>query len=216
MPDTASFPDFKIPPDKLRWSCDPDSLPFQSTDELKPLQGLLGQERAQKALTLGTEMSGPGYNIFVCGLTGTGRLTAVRQILEARQQQGKVAPDLCYVSRFRHADQPRLLRLPPGQGRRLQQAMEETLSDLKRDIPRALASEEVQQRIRARFQAARRREEQLIKQIESQLDLDFGLLWTHTHAGHEPELAPRLDGELVPLMELDARLEAGELPLESY
>jgi predicted ATP-dependent protease len=216
MPDTASFPDFKIPPDKLRWSCDPGSLPFQSTDELKPLRGLLGQERAQKALTLGTEMSGPGYNIFVCGLTGTGRLTAVRQILEARQQQGKVAPDLCYVSRFRHADQPRLLRLPPGQGRRLQQAMEEALSDLKRDIPRALASEEVQQRIRARFQAARRREEQLLKQIESQLEPDFGLLWTHTHAGHEPELAPRLDGELVPLMELDARLEAGELPLEGY
>jgi predicted ATP-dependent protease len=216
MPDTASFPDFKIPPDKLRWSCDPDSLPFQSTDELEPLQGLLGQERAQKALTLGTEMSGPGYNIFVCGLTGTGRLTAVRQILEARQQQGKVAPDLCYVSRFRHAEQPRLLRLPPGQGRRLQQAMEEALSDLKRDIPRVLASEEVQQRIRARFQAARRREEQLLKQIESQLEPDFGLLWAHTHAGHEPELAPRLDGELVPLMELDARLEAGALPLEGY
>ena len=216
MPDAASFPDFKVPPDKLRWSCDPDSLPFQSTDELKPLQGLLGQERAQKALTLGTEMTGPGYNIFVCGLTGTGRLTAVRQILEARQHQGKVAPDLCYVSRFRHADQPRLLCLPPGQGRRLQQTMEEMLSDLKRDIPKALASEDVQQRIRARFQAAKRREEQLIKQIESQLEPDFGLLWTHTHAGHEPELAPRLEGEPVPLMELDARLEAGELPLERY
>ncbi|MDH3598099.1 MAG: AAA family ATPase, partial [Candidatus Tectomicrobia bacterium] len=216
MPDAASFPDFKVPPDKLRWSCDPDSLPFQSTDELKPLQGLLGQERAQKALTLGTEMTGPGYNIFVCGLTGTGRLTAVRQILEARQQQGKVALDLCYVSRFRQAEQPRLLRLPPGQGRRLKQAMEEALSDLKRDIPRALANEEVQQRIRARFQAARRREEQLIKQVESQLEPDFGLLWTHTHAGHEPELAPRLEGELAPLMELDARLEAGELPLERY
>ena len=216
MPDAAPFSDFIIPTDKLRWSCDPDSLPFQSTDELKPLQGLLGQERAQKALILGTEMMAPGYNIFVCGLTGTGRLTAVRQILEARQQQGQVAPDLCYVSRFRHAEQPRLLRLPPGQGRRLQQAMEEALNDLKRDIPRALASEEIQQRIRARFQAAKQREEQLMKQIESQLEPDFGLLWTHTHAGHEPELAPCLEGEPVPLVELDARLEAGELPLERY
>ena len=53
----------EIPLDKLRWRCSPEHLGFHSTDELAPLQGIIGQERAQKALMLGLEMATAGYNI---------------------------------------------------------------------------------------------------------------------------------------------------------
>ena len=216
MPDSVAFSDQKVPLDKLRWRCDPDTLSFDTTDELKPLQGLIGQERAQKALILGTEMRAAGYNIFVCGLTGTGRLTAVQQILSARQEHGEPAVDLCYVSRFEDAERPRLLRLAPGQGQAMKQAMEEALRDLKRDIPKALADEALRQQIKTRFQEAKQREEELIQQLESQVAPDFGLLWPPTESGPEPELAPMLNEELVPLIDLDTRLEAGELSVVEY
>ena len=76
----------EVPIEKLRWRCEPGSLHFETTNDLTPLEGLLGQERAQKALTLGVEIARPGYNVYVCGASGTGRMTAVQQILEMQRK----------------------------------------------------------------------------------------------------------------------------------
>jgi lon-related putative ATP-dependent protease len=211
-----AFTALEVPIEKLRWRCDPSSLPFETTDDLTPLEGMLGQERAQKALTLGVEIAKSGYNIYVCGMAGTGRMTAVQQILEARRKEGTPAPDLCYVSRFQQPERPRLLILPTGQGRALKQAMEEVLKDLKREVPRVLTSQDLRQRTKARMQEAQRREARLCEQLEMQLMPDFGLFWHQADVGPEPELAPLLDGQLVPLAELDQRLEAGTLTVERY
>ncbi len=214
MSDAFTVPE--VPLEKLRWRCDPKSLPFETTDDLTPLEGILGQERAQKALTLGVEIARSGYNIYVCGVAGTGRMTAVQQILEARQKEGTPAPDLCYVSRFQQPEHPRLLILPTGQGRALKQAMEEVLKDLKREVPRVLTSEGLRQRTKARMQEAQRREARLCEQLEAQLVPDFGLFWHQTDAGPEPELAPLINGQLISLPEFDQRLEAGTLSVEQY
>ena len=214
MSDAVTVPE--VPIEKLRWRCVPSALPFETTDDLTPLEGMLGQERAQKALTLGVEIAKAGYNIYVCGVAGTGRMTAVQQILETRRKVGPAAPDLCYVFRFRQPERPRLLILPTGQGRALKQAMEAVLKDLKREVPRVLTSQGLRQRTKARMQEAQRREARLCEQLEAQLMPDFGLLWHQADAGPEPELAPLVDGQLMPLSELDQRLEAGTLTVEQY
>jgi ATP-dependent Lon protease len=210
------FTAFEVPIEKLRWRCDPSSLPFETTDDLTPLEGMLGQERAQKALALGVEIAKSGYNIYVCGMAGTGRLTSVQQVLEARRKEGVPAPDLCYVSRFQQPEHPRLLILPPGQGRALKQAMEDVLKALKREVPRILTSQDLRQRTKARMQEAQRREARLCEQIEARLTPDFGLFWHQADAGPEPELAPLLDGQLIPLADLDQRLETGTLTVDRY
>jgi predicted ATP-dependent protease len=214
MPDAMSFPE--VPLQKLRWRCDSESLPFETTDELTPLAEIIGQERAQRALTLGVELVKPGYNIYVCGMTGTGKLTAVQRVLAARQNNGTKPPDLCYVFHFQYPDRPRLLTVPAGQGRALKKAMEGLLSDLKHEIPRALASVSFRQRKKARLRQAQRREEKLIKRFENKLAPHFGLLWRDTDASLEPELAPFIDGELTPFSELDTRLEAGTFSPAQY
>ena len=53
----------EVPPEKLRWQCDPSSLGFKTTDELKSTECIIGQERALKAIKLGLEVKSPGYNI---------------------------------------------------------------------------------------------------------------------------------------------------------
>ncbi|HEY7493301.1 MAG TPA: AAA family ATPase [Candidatus Tectomicrobia bacterium] len=206
----------EVPVSKLRWQCDPESLGFHTTDEIPPLEGIIGQERAQKALNLGVEIVRAGYNIYVSGTTGTGKLTAVQQLLAARQNHGTPPPDLCYVFHFKNPERPRLLRLPAGQGKVLKKAMEGLLTDLKREIPRVLTSESFQQRKKACLQQAQRREQHLIKQFEVRLAPHFGLLWRDADLSVAPELAPLLDGKLTPLAELEERLEAGRLPMEQY
>ena len=42
----------KLKPEELRWKCDPNIFEFASTGDIEPIEGILGQERALKALRL--------------------------------------------------------------------------------------------------------------------------------------------------------------------
>ena len=62
-----------LPADGLRWRCDAAELDFETTNDVKPLVGVVGQDDAVEALRFGLETDAPGQNIFVRGLSGTGR-----------------------------------------------------------------------------------------------------------------------------------------------
>ena len=57
----------------LRKECDPSSLAFANTSELEPLEDIIGQERAVRAMEFGLKIDTRGYNIFMSGMTGTGK-----------------------------------------------------------------------------------------------------------------------------------------------
>lgn len=62
---------------QLRWTCDPDSLEFETTADVPPLVGMSGQGRAASAINLGLHMETDGYNLFGVGAPGTGKHTTV-------------------------------------------------------------------------------------------------------------------------------------------
>ena len=72
----------ELKPNELRWKCDPNVFEFTSTSDIEPLKGILGQKRALKALRLGVELKAPGYNIYIAGLSGSGKATTVKEILK--------------------------------------------------------------------------------------------------------------------------------------
>lgn len=219
MPDRSqsdALPPPRVPVEKLRWHCDPESLGCRTTDEVAPLDGIIGQERAAKALRLGVEIAKSGYNIYVCGMHGTGKLTAVRRVLAAVCRGGQAPPDLCYVCNFQNPERPRLLRLPAGQGRRLRKAMEGLIADLKRDIPPALADASVQERKRVRLRQAQQRERRLLQQHQGHLPPQFGFLWHDADGSLLPEIAPIIAGKLTPLPELEELRETGRLTVGEY
>jgi predicted ATP-dependent protease len=205
-----------VPLHKLRWHCDPASLGFRTTDDLVPLEGIIGQERAQRALALGVDIPRVGYNIYVCGMMGTGKLTAIQRLLATRKGNGTLPPDLCYVFHFANPERPRLLTLPAGQGKILKKALEGLIADLKRDIPRVLSGENFQQRKKGHIQQAQRREQRLFQQFETRVVPQFGLLWHEADLAVAPALAPMIDGKLVAFSDLEERLEAGHFPAEEY
>ena len=105
-----------LPADRLRWRCDAEALPFQSTSDVEPVSGVRFQDSAVDALRFGLEIMAPGQNVFVRGLPGTGRLTMVRQLLEDIRPACPLAPDRCYVHNFSQPDRPRLITVPRGKG----------------------------------------------------------------------------------------------------
>ena len=68
--------------DQVRQRCDPALFHCNSTEELKPVEGIIGQDRALSALRFGLNIPKPGFNIFVSGAAGTGRTTAIKSFLE--------------------------------------------------------------------------------------------------------------------------------------
>ena len=136
----------ELSPDRLRRVCDLEELHFESTDDLEEIEGLLGQPRAVAAVEFGIGIEREGYNIFAYGPDGTGKHSAVRQILEERAAERPVPPDLCYVHNFAESHRPRLLSLPAGRGRQLRKAMENLVVELQGVLRAALESEEYQTR----------------------------------------------------------------------
>jgi len=132
----------EVPVESLRRVCDPQALDFHTTEVVEPLVGILGQERAVRSLRFGLGIKEQGFHVYVAGLPGTGRRTAVRGFLEELAKQQPVPPDWCYVYNFRDPYRPRALRLPAGKGQELQKDMKSLIEEANRDIPRAFESEE--------------------------------------------------------------------------
>ncbi|MGD9077614.1 MAG: AAA family ATPase, partial [Desulfobacteraceae bacterium] len=105
-------PDKEVALEKLRWRIDPATLPFETTEDLKPLKEIIGQERGVEAFRFGMGITKPGYNVFVTGAPGSGRTATVRKLLEElSKKEGEAPNDLCYVNNFKNSEAPILLRL---------------------------------------------------------------------------------------------------------
>jgi|Deesub1362A_J573_1020465.scaffolds.fasta_scaffold02029_5 lon-related putative ATP-dependent protease len=126
----------------LRRACDPKGLGFSTTDELPKLAEVIGQPRAFRAMQLGTEVAGPGYNIFVLGLPGSGKTTLIREYLQRKAAKEPVSDDWCYVNNFENPHEPIAIRLPAGKGIELRKDMEALLGRCRQEIMRAFGSKE--------------------------------------------------------------------------
>ena len=137
----------KLPVEKLRWTCHPDSLGVESTADAQQLgEKVISQERAVSALRFGMKMTGTDYNVFVAGENQTGLTFLTRSFLEDGAKLEPAPPDWCYIHNFRSPDTPKAINLPQGQGQELAKDMEELLDHLRSEIPEAFESEDYRRR----------------------------------------------------------------------
>ncbi len=142
-----------VPLEKLRAVCDAAALPFECTADVAPLTDFIGQDRAVRALQFGLGLQRPGYNIFVTGMTGTGRATAIldyikRQVEQRKEAGNHVVNDWCYVYNFDDPDRPNAIPLPPGVGRHLRDELEVLLTAIRSNLSRIFTSEEYERQRR--------------------------------------------------------------------
>ncbi len=124
--------------DELIWSCDITECNLKSSSEIEPTEGIIGQERALKALKLGVDLRSLGYNVFITGLSGTGKFTTIKQTLEKISPNDAKLLDYAYVNNFEDEDHPILLVLPSGEGSKFKKAMASAIKFLQENIPQAL------------------------------------------------------------------------------
>src|SRR6266446_429646 len=201
-----------LPPEKLRWRCDPATIPFETTADAELVTDLVGQERAFRALKLGVELSAPGYNIFVCGLAGTSRGGTITHVIGQIHPAAKSSLDRCYVNNFKSPDRPRLLTLPRGQANNFKKDMQAGIDFLRRRIPQVFEGEPFQRqkgRIVERFTV---REKDLMDDFTRRIARDqFALGHMQVGAVALPEIFPVLEGQMVPIEDIPKLVHEGKL-----
>lgn len=132
----------KLASHELRIQLDPAKIAELPGAESEAPETIIGQERALNALKLGLGLRNPDFNVYVSGIPGTGRRTAVMGFLDKEAKNKPVPDDLCYVNNFKDPYKPKCLRLPPGRGDELKADMKNLIEGAKREIAKVFESEE--------------------------------------------------------------------------
>ncbi len=132
----------ELPADRLYHRCDPASIPVESSQSSGRLKAIIGQERAVKAMKFGLGIQSKGFNLYVSGLPGTGRSTAIKQFLEEIAATQPTPPDWCYVNNFADPTRPNAILLPPGRAIEFQKDMENLVREAVREIRSAFESDQ--------------------------------------------------------------------------
>jgi len=112
---------------QLRRICAPTEMDFITTAEVAQLEGIIGQERATRAIEFGIEIAAEGYNIFAMGPSGAGKSSTILRYLQQRAAELPTPQDWAYVRNPGDAYRPRALALPPGKGQGAAQGLRDVL-----------------------------------------------------------------------------------------
>jgi len=204
-----------IPPEKLRWSCTADMLRVADTADDTSSRGIIGQDRALQAIQVGLEMKHYGYNIFVTGFPGTGRMTAIQRMLHEFEGRKIPLTDKVYVHNFRNPDAPVMLMFAAGQGMAFKREMASFLDDLQKSIPAVFESRRYIEQRKGMLEHFQDRQRTVLKDFEKKVKgKGFEVVQVQGGPTNRPEIAPVIDGTPVGLDQLQAKVDAGELPAD--
>jgi lon-related putative ATP-dependent protease len=186
-------------------------LPAESTAKIEPSQGIIGQARAVRALEFGLSVPSLGFNVFVTGLTGTGRMTAIELHLRPLAGDGEPPDDLLFVFNFARPEQPRLLRLAAGRGVVLRDRLDRLLRDISKALPSMFEGEEFQQRLELALEDLKTKQQELIKGFERKVRAaGFTLVQVQVGSVTRPEILPLVEERPVTLEKLQSLAEEGK------
>ena len=180
-----SIEDLEVPAHLLNNRCDPDTLSFTTTEEVPPLGDMIGQERALSALELALNIQDRGFNLFISGLPGTGRNTALRFIVEQVASRRPPPFHWGYVHNFQDLSQPVPISLPCGWVKILAGDMDELVSSVRRASLRVFEGQEYAKRTGEALRGLEAKRQAMAASIEMMArEAEFALV--STPAGFSP------------------------------
>jgi len=151
-------------------TCNFSSLDFETTDDLKELKEIAGQDRALEALRFGVGIRHEGYNIFVMGPSGMGKSSTTREYLEQQAADNNPPDDWCYVNNFDQPQKPKVLRLPAGDGKVFRDDINELVEDLLSVMPSTFESDQYRIRNEEIESDVEERREQALKELSQEAE----------------------------------------------
>lgn len=207
----------QVPLEKLRWTLDPQTLPFETTADLEPGKDIIGQERGVEAFRFGMGMNRKGYNIFVTGPQGCGKQATVKRLLKELSRNDSPPDDICYVNNFKSSEAPILLRFKAGRGSRFKKEIHEFLEGIKREVPQLFESQEYITRKNEIMEAHEKQTREFFQDVEERVK-DSGLVIVNMQMGsfQRPDVVPLVDGAPMRMIQLEEKVKKGRFPQEEF
>ncbi len=141
-------------------------------------------------------MDHDGYNIFVAGLTGTGKTSMIKtyvdRLIASREiRQGFHPHDWAYVYNFTDPDRPQAISMPQGACKEFRNRIFNLLNRLKEDLARAFSSDQYKNSHKKVIEDSQTERQQILQEIGDDTRKQ-GFLLEMTQMG--PVLVPLIDG----------------------
>ena len=154
--------------DELYRCCDPKLFSFNTTDDLPALSETIGQERALRSIDFGLNLAETGFNIYMLGENGTGKMTTIKSLLSKKAAEEQVPVDWCYVYNFKEPDIPLALSMQSGAAVTFHKDMEELIKILKVEIPKIFESKEYEKQKNKVLEGFQARQKELFSKLEEE------------------------------------------------
>ncbi|MFH1197239.1 MAG: ATP-binding protein [bacterium] len=198
--------------EELKWKCDPEIFEVETSDSLEPVEGIIGQQRALKALNLGVDLKSPGYNIFITGLSGTGKATTIKRMLENISPKCPQLSDYLYVNNFKDPDQPTLIVLKAGQGAKFKNDISKTIKFIQEKIPIVLESDPFTSQKKKLLTDFGTSQQKVLDDFEDRLRTD-GFTLGQVKVGElvRPEILIVIEDQAIFIQNLDEAVKSGKI-----
>ncbi len=120
----------------------PTAINWKQIREEHLLRPLIGQERALEAFEFGIGNKSGGFNIYVSGYPGSGKLRAVNHFLEEKAKFETSPGDWCYVNNFKDPYYPKKLSLPQGGAEIFKNEISKLIEEVQNALIKAFESKE--------------------------------------------------------------------------
>ncbi len=202
----------EIPIKQLRWRCNPKSLGMKTTNSVQASKDIIGQHRALTALDLGLKIQHGGFNVFVTGFSGTGRTTTIKRMLREFEQRKADLYDHCFVHNFKKSDEPIAIRLKAGEGKLLQEKMNDFVKELKKSVPALFESRRFQEERKRTMEHFQDRQRSVLKEFEKKVRLrGFEVVQVQSGESMHLDIVPLVDGMPVGFEEIETHIREGKI-----
>lgn len=203
----------ELPAECLRWTCDPAVIPFKTTKEANPLDGVIGQKRATEALALGLELRAPGYNVYACGQAGTGKLSTVRRLLNKMPKSKEKPKDILFLNNFKNPREPIAVKLPAGKGGQFKKDMHRLVVELREAIPNLFDHKEFKAKRDTMVEGFRDEQKTLFRNLEAEIGKRrFAMVQVQMGTFVRPAILPVIENQPVPFEQLEQMAANGNFP----
>ncbi|HUW69597.1 MAG TPA: ATP-binding protein [bacterium] len=208
-----------------RFKLQKDSLDYAiPTQDIERLSGgawgdsIIGQPRALEALAIGTAIRSKGYNIFVTGVPGTGRRTAVMKALSTCHPRRLDLLDYAYVYGFKTPLAPRALYFKAGEAVTFKKDVHTFVENIKKLVALHTESGEGRKRQEELEASWQKTENERLAAFEAELAKDgFRVVQVQGDEGQSTtDILPLKNGEPVPFDEFQLAAESGSMPQEEF
>ena len=150
----------------LKNSFNIDSLKFNTTEEVEPFNGIIGQERALEAIKSAMQIPQKGFNLYISGTLGIGKTAYALSVVNSLSEKMPVPKDYCYINNFENPLEPIAVALEPGEGMEFKQDMNRFINSITTRINKELTGDMYEKEKKTIIDRYKRAKENIMREFD--------------------------------------------------